>query len=177
MPRSGTNQIRGRAGQVARVTGRHLERTLGGQERTRVILVLACVLALSSADTATVGAAAAPLRAALHIGNTDIGLLVTVSSLVAAAASLPFGVVADRGRRTRILGLAVATWGVAMVWSATVSSFGGLLLARLVLGGVTAAAGPWSPRSSATTSRVLNGAASTATSSPANWSAPGSASR
>jgi MFS family permease len=142
MPWSGTNQMRSRASQMARVTGRHLERTLGGQQRTRVILLLAAILALSSADTATVGAAASPLRAALHISNTDIGLLVTVSSLIAAAATLPFGVIADRGRRTRILGLAVATWGAAMVWSAAVSSFGGLLLARILLGAVTAAAGP-----------------------------------
>ena len=57
-------------------------------------------------------------------------------------ASLPFGVMADRFRRTRTLGLAVLAWGVAMVWSATVSSFGKLLLARLALGVVTAAAGP-----------------------------------
>jgi MFS family permease len=142
MPWSGTNQIRSRAGQVARATSRHLERTLGGRERTRVILALAAILALSSADASTVGAAAAPLRTALHISNTDIGFLVTVTSLVAAVASLPFGVMADRLRRTRVLGLAVATWGAAMIWSATVSTFGGLVLARLVLGVVTASAGP-----------------------------------
>jgi MFS family permease len=142
MPKSGTNQIRARAGQMARVTGRHLQRTMGGQERTRVIVTLAAILALSSADASTVGAAAAPLRTALHISNTDIGLLVTVSSLIAALASLPFGVMADRFRRTRILGFTVATWGGAMIWSATVSTFGGLLLARIVLGAVTAAAGP-----------------------------------
>ncbi len=127
---------------MARVTGRHLQRTLGGQERTRVIVTLAAILALSSADASTVGAAAAPLRTALHISNTDIGLLVTVSSLIAAVASLPFGVMADKFRRTRILGFAVATWGGAMIWSATVSTFGGLVLARIVLGAVTAAAGP-----------------------------------
>lgn len=115
---------------------------VGGEERTRVVVVLGSVLALSGADTATVGASATQLRHALHISNTDVGLLVAVTSLVAAAASLPFGVVADRLARTRILGAAVALWGVAMVWSATVSSFGGLLEARLALGLVTAAAGP-----------------------------------
>jgi len=134
--------MRGHARRAARFTGRHLEQTLGGQERTRVIVVLACVLALSSADAATVGAAAAPLRSALHIDNTDIGLLVTVSSLVAAAASLPFGVIADRWPRTRTLAIAIVAWGAAMLWSATASSFDRLLLARVVLGGVTASAGP-----------------------------------
>ena len=116
---------------------------LGGTARTRVILVLACVLGLSGADVATVGASARALRHGLHITNTDVGLLVTVSSLVAVVAALPFGVLADRARRTWTLGGAIALWGLAMLWSATVGSFGELLLARVFLGAVTAAAGPF----------------------------------
>ena len=127
---------------LARGSARALTRTLGGAERTRVIVLLSAVLALSSADAATVGAAAMPLRRSLGIGNTDIGLLVTVTSLVAALASLPFGVLADRVRRTRTLGIAIVLWGGAMIWSATVATFDQLLVTRLVLGGVTAAAGP-----------------------------------
>jgi len=121
---------------------RAVTHTLGGAERTRVILLLACVLALSSADASTVGAAAAPLRSSLHISNTDIGLLVSVTSLIAAVASLPFGVLADHVRRTRLLGATITLWAVAMFWSATVSSFGELLLTRVFLGAVTASAGP-----------------------------------
>jgi MFS family permease len=116
--------------------------TLGGPTRTQIVAVLAGVLALSSADVATVGASAIELRQHLHIDNTDIGLLVAVSSLVGAFAALPFGVLADRVRRTRTLGFAISLWGVAMLWSATAGSFGKLLLARLALGVVTAAAGP-----------------------------------
>jgi MFS family permease len=104
--------------------------------------LLASVLALASADTATVGASAIQLRHDLHINNTDVGLLVTVTSLIAAAASLPFGVLADRVTRTRILGGAIVFWGAAMIWSATAPTFGQLLVARLFLGAVTAAAGP-----------------------------------
>ncbi len=115
---------------------------LGGHERTRVIFVLACVLALSSADTATVGATAIQVKHALGISTTDIGLLVAVTAVVGAVFSLPFGVLADRVRRTWLLGTAVGLWGVAMIWSATASSFGNLLLSRLALGGVTAVAGP-----------------------------------
>ncbi|MHB2023989.1 MAG: MFS transporter [Mycobacteriales bacterium] len=133
----------GRAVRRAGASGRRrLVALLGGRARTRVIVLLACVLALASADTATVGAAAIELRQALHIDNTEIGLLVAVSSLVGAAFSLPFGVLADRGRRTLILAAAVATFGVAMVWSSLVSSFVQLLEARLLLGAVTAATGP-----------------------------------
>jgi MFS family permease len=127
---------------AGRWTGGRLERTLGGAERTHVIVILACVLALSGADTATVGASATELRKALGIGNTDIGLLVAVTSLVAAVASIPFGVIADRVRRTRALGISVLLWAVAMLWSATVPNFGRLLLARVFLGLVTASAGP-----------------------------------
>ncbi len=129
-------------GALGRAGVRRLTTTLGGGERTRVIVLLASVLALSSADATTVGASATPLRNALGINNTDIGLLVTVTSLVAAVASLPFGVLADRLRRTWTLGAAIVLWGGAMIWSATVSTFDQLLLTRVLLGGVTAAAAP-----------------------------------
>jgi MFS family permease len=130
------------AGRLGRSGSRALTAALGGKERTRVILLLASVLALASADTATVGASAIQLRHDLGINNTDVGLLVTVTSLVAAAASLPFGVLADRVTRTRVLGAAIVLWGAAMIWSATAPTFGQLLVARLFLGAVTAAAGP-----------------------------------
>ncbi len=122
--------------------GRQLTTAVGGRARVRAVVLLACVLALAGADAATVGAAAEPLRRALGISNTDIGLLVAVSSLVGAIFSLPFGVLADRLRRTWLLGFALLTWGAAMLWSATASSFGQLLLTRACLGAVTAAAGP-----------------------------------
>jgi len=137
-----TARDEGFAWKVARAFAHLLTGALGGPERARVILLLAGVLALSSADATTVGAAAAPLRSSLHISNTDIGLLVSVTSLVAAVASLPFGALADRVRRTRVLGATITLWAVAMIWSATVSTFGELLLSRVFLGAVTASAGP-----------------------------------
>ncbi len=134
--------LSGAARKAARAGSEQLSDTLGGALRMRIIVVLAAVLALSSADVVTVGASATQLRSDLALNNTDIGLLVAVSSLVGALASVPFGVLADRIRRTFTLGAAIVLWGVAMIWSSTASSFGGLLLARLFLGAVTAAAGP-----------------------------------
>jgi MFS family permease len=127
---------------AAGAIARRLTVALGGEERTRVIVVLAAVLGLSGADAATVGASATELRHSLHINNTDIGLLVAVSSLVGAVATLPFGVLADRVRRTRVLGATIVLWGIAMLWSATASNFTELLWTRLFLGAVTASAGP-----------------------------------
>jgi predicted MFS family arabinose efflux permease len=130
------------ASAAASAGARRLTRQLGGAERTRVIVVLAAVLGLSGADVATVGASATELRAGLHITNTDVGLLVAVSSLIGAVASLPFGVLADRVRRTHVLGFTIVLWGAAMLWSATASDFTELLWTRLFLGAVTASAGP-----------------------------------
>src|SRR3984957_9704414 len=144
--RGGVARIARLGGSAARVGGNaarsRLTIALGGSARTSVVVILAGVLALSSADAATVGASAVELRRGLNIDNFDIGLLVGVSSLVGAVAALPFGVLADRVNRTRMLAVAVVFWGVAMLWSATAHSFGELLLARLALGVVTGAAGP-----------------------------------
>src|SRR5690348_3632969 len=127
---------------AASAAARRLTGALGGAQRTRAIVVLAAVLGLGGADAARVGASAGGLRSGLHITSTDIGLLVAVSSLVGAIATLPFGVLADRVTRTRVLGGTIVLWGAAMLWSATASDFGELLWARLFLGAVTASAGP-----------------------------------
>ena len=146
---------------------------LGGATRARVVVVLACVLGLSGADFATVGASATELRSGLGITNTDIGLLVAVTSLTAAVATMPFGVLADRVRRTS-LGAAIALWSIAMFWSAVVTNFNELLLSRLFLGIVTASAGPLVASLVGDYFRRPSAAVSTGTSSPASCSAPAS---
>jgi len=128
--------------QGGQAASRRLVVASGGPARTRIILILGSVLGLSSADASTVGAAAVQLRHALGIGNTDIGLLVAVTSVVGAVFSVPFGVLADRARRTWILAIAIVIWGVAMIWGATASSFSQLLFDRIWLGAVTAATAP-----------------------------------
>ena len=130
------------AGAAAGAGADRLTVALGGRERARVIVVLASILALSAADVSTVGAAATELRHGLHISNTDIGLLVTTTAIVGAIATLPFGVLADRVRRTSTLSISILLWAAAMLWSATAGSFQELLLARIFLGAVTASAGP-----------------------------------
>ena len=115
---------------------------LGGPARARVIVVLAAVLSVDSADKGAIGALAPQLESSFHIGNFDIGLLVAVSSLVGAAATLPLGVLADRVTRTRLLIVAIVIWAAAEAVSAFSGSYLMLLLTRVALGAVTAAAGP-----------------------------------
>lgn len=115
---------------------------VGGPARLRVIVLLALVLALQSADNATVGSVAVPLERSLRIGNVQLGLLVTVSALVGALATLPAGVLVDRVPRVRLLSVAVALWALAMVVSGAATSYVMLLVTRTGLGIVIAVAGP-----------------------------------
>jgi MFS family permease len=119
-----------------------LRRRLGGAARARVILLLAGTVALAQADVSAVGASATQLEQALDITHTQLGLLSSISLLVGAAATIPFGVLADRIRRVRVLTIVVALWSVAMVGAGAAPTYGWLLVARLALGGITAAAYP-----------------------------------
>lgn len=127
---------------VARAGHARLTDALGGPARRRAILMLAAVLSLSTADIGAVGAMASQLERSFRVGNTQIGLLVTVSSLVGALAALPMGVLADRSQRTRILEITIALWAAAMVATGLATSFTVLILTRLALGIGMAASGP-----------------------------------
>jgi predicted MFS family arabinose efflux permease len=114
----------------------------GGPARARVALTLAAVLAVNGADTGTISATASNLERVFHVGNTQIGLLLTVVSLTGAAFTIPAGVLTDRVRRTRLLGGSIIAWALATIASGSATSYLWLLLARLALGVVTATTGP-----------------------------------
>ena len=131
---------------VVRALGRaargEVVKRVGGPARARVITLFALVLALNGADSSTVGAIAPQLESALHINNTDIGLLSSVSLLVGAVFTIPVGLLVDRTKRMPLLAFTVVLWSLASLFSAFSGSFSGLLLTRLALGAVAASAGP-----------------------------------
>lgn len=143
-------EIAGRAGsatvRATRWTGRAVRgevvKRVGGPARARVIALFGGVLALQGADMATVGAVAPQLEHALHIGNTKIGLLSSVSLLVGAVFTIPVGLLVDRTKRIPILCLSILLWSIASLLGAFAGSYSDLLLSRLLLGAVTASAGP-----------------------------------
>jgi MFS family permease len=120
----------------------HAVKQVGGPARARVIACFGAVLALSSADGATVGAVAPQLEHSLHIGNTEIGLLSSVSLLVGAVFVIPVGLLVDRTKRMPLLAGSIVLWSVASAASGFAGSYGTLLLTRLALGAVNATAGP-----------------------------------
>jgi predicted MFS family arabinose efflux permease len=115
---------------------------MGGPARTRVIVILAAVLGLNSADLGAVGALANQLEQSLGISHTRLGLLATVSSAVGAIATIPVGVLADRSQRVRLLVITIGAWSAAMVASGLAVSYLWLLVSRLVLGIALGAANP-----------------------------------
>jgi MFS family permease len=119
-----------------------LQDAVGGRGRLRAVVLLASVLGLNSADAASVGAVATQLEPALGIGHTKLGLLVTVSTALAALVTLPLGWLVDRVDRVRLLGLAVLLWSAAMALSGAASSYEMLLWTRIGLGAVAATAAP-----------------------------------
>jgi len=140
-PRSRTGAAGGAARRSSSRTER-LTRAVGGRLRAKILLLLACVLALDTADTSMIGAIAGKLETVLRLSNAELGLLASVPSLMAAVATLPVGVLTDRVTRVRLLAAGALIWAVAMAASGLAGSFDALLLTRLGLGMATATAGP-----------------------------------
>jgi MFS family permease len=133
----------GRIGRAAaRAVRGEVVRRVGGPARARVITLFAIVLALNGADASTVGAIAPQLESGLHINNTDLGLLSSVSLLIGAIFTIPVGLLVDRTKRMPLLALSIVLWSFASLFSAFAGTFSGLLLTRVALGAVAATAGP-----------------------------------
>ncbi len=133
---------------VRALTRRTLSRTTtparaaGGRERLKPIVLLALVVGLQGADAGTVGALVVPLKQSLHINNTQVGLLVTVSTGVGALATLLAGALADRTIRVRLLWMTLLVCSAAMALSSASPSYGWLLACRVALGAGVAVSGP-----------------------------------
>jgi predicted MFS family arabinose efflux permease len=137
-PSTWTARARGRfRDQVQR-----LSETLGGEARARAVVLLAATLALDSADKGAIGAVAVQLEHGLHVGNTQLGLIVTVSAVVGAIVTVPIGALTDRYTRSRLLWGSILLWAAAEAAGGLAPTFGVLLATRVALGAVTGTAGP-----------------------------------
>jgi predicted MFS family arabinose efflux permease len=119
-----------------------LAHAAGGPQRLKPIVLLALVVGLQSADNGTVGALVVPLKRSLHIDNTQVGLLVTISTGIGALATLLAGVLADHTIRVRVLWITMLVCSAAMALSGASPSYGWLLACRVALGAGLAVSGP-----------------------------------
>lgn len=113
------------------------------EHRATSLLVL--VLMIDFADRTLIGALGPTLESVFHIGNFELGVLATVFVVVAAPATLGFGIFTDRWNRTLLLALSLVIWVIGEGLTGAAISFGMLIGVRILLGVVSAASGPTTP--------------------------------
>jgi MFS family permease len=84
-------------------------------------------------------------RSELHLSDTELGALATGFILVYMLASPVFGILGDRGRRSRLIGAGVALWSIATALGGFAGRFATLFAARSSVGVGEAAYGTIAP--------------------------------
>lgn len=120
----------------------HAVTAVGGPARARVIFLFGGVLGLASADTSTIGAVASQLEHHFRIGDTEVGLLSSVTLFTGAVGVIPVGLMVDKINRVKMLSISIVLWSLASLASGATGSYHALLITRLALGVVSATAGP-----------------------------------
>ena len=100
----------------------------------RVLAILALINFVNFADRTVVLPLFPLLRTEFGVSDTQLGLLQLWLQVVLALATIPFGLLADRMSRTRIIAAGVIFWSAATFLSGVAQSFAFLLVARALVG-------------------------------------------
>jgi predicted MFS family arabinose efflux permease len=107
------------------------------------LILLALAASVSNADRTVIGVLQEPIRHEFHLSDTQLGLVTGMSfALAYSLISLPFGVLADRVERSRLLAGCMAIWSVMTAVCGLAGSFVQLLMARFAVGAGEAAGAP-----------------------------------
>ncbi len=100
-----------------------------------MVVLLTVAYVFSFIDRYIISLLVEPIKADLGLSDTQMGLLLGPAfAFLYAAAGLPLGWLADRYRRTTILGVGVALWSLATAASALAKNFSQLFTARIGVG-------------------------------------------
>lgn len=100
-----------------------------------VIGLLTVVSVFSYIDRMALAALAPSIKRDLGLSDSELGLLTGLAfSVFYAICGIPIARWADRGVRTNILSLALATWSVMTALSGAAQSFGNMFLCRVGIG-------------------------------------------
>jgi len=104
--------------------------------RMRIIALSLLVVAgtVNYLDRSALSIGNAPIRADLHLSDTEMGLLLSVFEAAYGIAQIPAGLLVDRVGAHRALGASLLVWSAAQVASAFSSGLGGFAAARAALG-------------------------------------------
>jgi MFS family permease len=113
------------------------------RSQTRMVLVLLFLLmVVDYADRQVIVAAFPYLRLAWGVSDVQLGALVSVVSVMVAAAALPIGVAVDRWGRVRAVAVMAVVWSAATAACGFAGGYLSMLVARLMVGLGQAGYGP-----------------------------------
>jgi MFS family permease len=102
------------------------------------LIALASTQFVQSGETNSIGFAVDGIQDAFGVSDFWIGFIPFAMNIAGIAGVLPFGYLADKGRRTFLLAVGTVIWTIAMGFTGFASSFIFLLLARMWVGGLEA---------------------------------------
>jgi MFS family permease len=98
------------------------------------LLILFAINLLNFFDRQLLGALGEPVRKEFHLSDTALGLLGTVATLAYAVVGLPFGRLADKWFRTRLIAMGTAAWSLLTGASGLAQNYAQLFASRLGVG-------------------------------------------
>jgi predicted MFS family arabinose efflux permease len=103
--------------------------------RAVVLAMLVLVYTFNFIDRQIVGILAVPIKADLGLTDTQLGLMGGLAfALFYSLLGIPIALLADRGSRTRIIGIALVVWSLMTAACGLAQNFWQLFLARLGVG-------------------------------------------
>ncbi len=125
----------------------HLTRRLVGASRWPLFLLTA-IYALNVTDQYVVPTLFPLLKQEFGLSDSALGILSSSYVIVVMIGTVPFGYLADRRRRTRVISWGTAAWGATMIWTGLAWNYASLLLGRMSLGA-------WDPCDNPTSQSLL----------------------
>lgn len=111
----------------------------------RYLYILMGVGAVDAADRTILATVFEDIKIAFDVSDSQLGLLTAAYSVVATLSVIPFGWLADRWHRVRLIAIGFIPWSIAMIWTGAATSFAMMFVARLFLGTIEATNGPSTP--------------------------------
>ena len=124
-----------------------LTRRLVGATRWPLFLLTA-IYALNVADQYVVPTVFPLLKQEFGLSDSALGILSSSYVIVVMLGTVPFGYLADRMRRTRVISWGTAAWGATMILTGAAWNYASLLGARMMLGA-------WDPCDNPTSQSLL----------------------
>jgi MFS family permease len=106
----------------------------GSQSAWLALVVLFAINTLNFFDRLVIGAVGEPIRKEFGLGDASLGLLSTAFVLIYAVVGIPFGRLADRFSRVKILSAGVLVWSLFTVASGLARSYWQIFIFRIGVG-------------------------------------------